>query len=112
MKSSAIGVKFLQDAATGNGDGAVYQVSNSSHIVVCVSGTFSASVHFEGSLTNGVWHEVAARDLTSTNANDKAKTITAPGLYALEHLGGVTSFRARVSGYSSGAVTVCANAHG
>ena len=112
MKASAIGVKVLQNAATANGDGALYPLTGCEHIVICISGTFNASIHFEATIDGTVWHEVAARDLTTTNANDKAKTITAAGLFAIEHLGGTTSFRARVSGYSSGAVTVRANAHG
>lgn len=112
MKSSQIGVKILQNAATANGDGAIYQLANCSVIVLCISGTFNASIHFEATLDGTTWYEVAARDLTSTSANDKAKTHTAPGVWAIEHLGGMTSLRARISGYSSGAVTVCANAHG
>lgn len=112
MKSSATGVKTLQNAATANGDGALYQLTGCEDIVICISGTFSASIHLEATLDGTVWHEVAAHDLTSTSANDKAKTINAPGLYALEHVGGMTSFRARISDYASGAVTVRANAHG
>lgn len=112
MKASQVGVKVLQNAATADGDGALYQLAGCEHIVICISGTFSANIHIEATLDGSVWHEVAARDLTSTNANDKAKTLTGPGLYACEHLGGITSFRARVSGYTSGAVTVRANAHG
>jgi hypothetical protein len=112
MKASQIGVKVLQNAAVANGDGALYSLAGSEHIVICISGTFSASIHLEASIDGTVWHEVAAHDLTSTSANDKAKTINSPGIYALEHVGGMTLFRARISGYSSGAVTVRANAHG
>lgn len=112
MKASQIGVKVLQNAAVANGDGALYSLAGCEHIVICISGTFSASIHLEATVDGVVWHEVAARDLTSTNANDKAKTLTVPGLFACEHLGGITSFRARISGYSSGAVTIRANAHG
>lgn len=112
MKASQIGVKVLQNASTANGDGALYQLAGCEHIVVCISGTFSANIHLEATVDGTVWHEVAAHDLTSTSANDKAKTINAPGIYALEHVGGMTSFRTRVSGYTSGAVTVRANAHG
>lgn len=112
MKSSQIGIIKLQHQAVADGDGELYNITGAEHVVVCVSGTFSASVHFEASIDGIVWHEVAARDLTTTNASDKAKTITAPGLFALEHLGGLLFFRARVSGYTSGAVDVKANAHG
>jgi hypothetical protein len=112
MKASHLGLTKLQHAAAANGDGVLYNITGAEHVVVCVSGTFVANVYFEASIDGNVWHEVAARDLTTTNANDKAKTITAPGLYGLEHLGGLLFFRARISGYASGAVDVKANAHG
>lgn len=112
MKSSNLGVTVLQDAATANGDGALLKIANYQHVVVCISGTFSANVYLEASLDGTVWHEVSARDLTSTNSNDKAKTITAPGLFGIELIGGCTVFRARIGSYVSGSVTVRANAHG
>lgn len=110
MMGSSIGMLVCQDAATANGDGVIYLIPGAHAITVCVSGTFNASVHFEATLGGDIWHEVAAHDLTSSSANDKAKTITAPGIFEIPHAAGMQAFRARISGYSSGAVTVRANA--
>jgi hypothetical protein len=110
MMGSALGLLVCQDAATANGDGLIYLVPGASSVTVCVSGTFNASIHFECTVSNGVWHEVSSHDLTSTSANDKAKTISAPGVFLIPHVAGMQAFRARISGYSSGAVTVRANA--
>lgn len=82
------------------------------HVIVQISGTFNASVHFEVTIDNVTWYEIASLDLSSTSANTKVKTISSAGIFACELIGGVTYFRARISGYSSGSVTVVANAHG
>jgi hypothetical protein len=112
MKTSNSGPVRLQDAATANGNGANLLMDSYGHIILQVSGTFSANVHFEITLDNGTWYEIAATDLTSTSANTKVKTINSTGIFACELIGGATYFRARVSGYSSGSVTIVANAHG
>lgn len=112
MKASNSGPKRLQDAATANGFGSPLLLDSFQHVVVQVSGTFSANIHFEITVDNGNWYEIAATDLTSTNANTKVKTINAPGIWALELIGGATYMRARISDYASGSVTVIANAHG
>lgn len=112
MKASNSGPKRLQDAATADGNGASMLLDSYQHVIVQVSGTFSANVHFEITIDNGTWYEIAATDLTSTSANTKVKTINAPGIWALELVGGATYVRARISNYASGSITVVANAHG
>jgi hypothetical protein len=112
MKSSNSGPARLQDAATANGNGASLLMDSFGHVILQVSGTFNASIHFEITVDNGTWYEIAATDLTSTSSNTKVKTVTGAGIYACELVGGATYFRARISGYSSGSVTVVANAHG
>ena len=112
MKTSNSGPVRLQDAATANGNGTPLLMDSYGHIILQVSGTFSASINFEVTIDNGTWYEIAATDLTSTNANTKVKTINSPGIFACELIGGATYFRARISGYASGSVTIVANAHG
>lgn len=112
MKSSQLGLKILQNAAGANGDGQTYLLSGAEDIVLCVSGTFSADIHVEVTLDGITWHEVAVRDLTTSNSSDKVKTVKAPGLFAVEHCGGTLLLRARVAAWASGAVTVKVNAHG
>lgn len=112
MKSSNSGPIKLHNASTDNGDGLHLLLDSYGHVIVQVAGTFSADIHLEATIDQVTWYEVAALDLTTTNSNNKVKTLTGPGLYTLELIGGVTYFRARISSYSSGAVTVVANAHG
>lgn len=112
MKSSANGTIYLQNAAVAVGDGAKYPLSNCDHLSLTVQGTFAATIIFEMTMDDVTWFEVAMHDLNSNAANDKAKTIVAPGIFALEYVGGFLFFRARISSYTSGSVTVIANAHG
>jgi hypothetical protein len=67
-----------------------------------VSGTFSATVTFEGTVDGTNWVGVPA-----TNRNDgaAATTATAAGLF-LVNCSGLQQLRARVSSYASGSVTV------
>ena len=112
MKASNTGPKRLQEAASANGNGSPLLLGSFEHCIVQVSGTFNADIHFEITVDNGTWYEIAATDLTSTSANTKVKTINAPGIWAFDLIGGATYLRARISGYSSGSVTIVANAHG
>ena len=112
MKSSNSGPVKLQNAATANGNGTPLLMGSYGHVILQISGTFNASIHFEITVDNGTWYEIAATDLTSASANTKVKTINSPGIFACELVGGATYFRARISGYSSGSVTIVANAHG
>lgn len=112
MKTSNSGPKKLQNAATANGDGVSLLLDSYSHVLVQISGTFTANIYFEITLDNGTWYEIAATDISSTSANTKVKTLNAPGIFAVELIGGATYFRARIGSYSNGSVTVIANAHG
>lgn len=110
MKSSKSGVTLLQDAAAATGNGTALLMDGFTYVCVQTSGTFSATVTLEGTIDGTNWVEVGATDLNATNHATKVKGITGAGLYLLDHTGGLTSFRARVSSYSSGAVTVHAQA--
>ena len=112
MKLSHSGPVKLQNAATANGNGTPILMDSFGHVIVQISGTFSASVHFEITIDNETWHEIACLDLSSTSNNAKVKTISSAGIFTCELIGGATYFRARISGYVSGSVTVVANAHG
>jgi len=99
---SAWQVTTLQNAATATGNGTTMPSSAMGAVSVQITGTFSATVTFEGTMDGSTW--VA---LMATNANDDARatTATAAGVYSVV-LNGCTSFRARISSYSSGTVTV------
>lgn len=111
MKASATGLLTLQNAAEANGPGQLYPLSGCTAVMICVSGTFTADIHIEVTSDGSVWHEIALRDLTTTNASDKVKKLTATGLVKAEHIGGALYLRARIAAYSNGAVTVRANGH-
>jgi hypothetical protein len=111
MKSSATGILTLQNAAQANGNGNLYPLTGCTAAIVCVSGTFNADIHIEVTSDGSTWHEIAVRDMTTTNANDKVKKLTGVALIKAEHIGGALYLRTRIAAYSSGAVTVRANGH-
>lgn len=110
MKSSKSGVTLLQDAAAATGNGTSLLMDGFTYVCIQLSGTFSATVTLEGTIDGSNWIEIGAADMNATNQSQKVKGITTAGLYLLDHCGGLTSFRARVSAYTSGAVTVHAQA--
>lgn len=110
MKSSKSGVTILQNAAEATGNGESLTMDGYTYVCLQTSGTFSATVTLEGTINGTDWLEIGATDLGATNPNDKVKGITGAGLYLLDHTGGLTSFRARISAYTSGNVTVHAQA--
>lgn len=95
-------VTTLQNAATATGNGVVLNTTPASAVSVQVSGTFSATITFEGSINGTDWTALQA---TNANTDSRSTTATAPGIYSVL-LNGAVSFRARVSAYTSGAVTV------
>lgn len=111
MKSSNSGPVVLQNAAVANGDGVKLLLDGYNHVILAITGPFSANVHLEVTMDDVNWFEISTTDLTSTNPGTKVKTITAPTITTCDLIGGATYFRARVSGYTSGAVTIIANAH-
>lgn len=105
-----LGPLKIQNAAAADGNGIALSLQGCDSIGVQITGTFDATVYFETTVDGATWVECAALDLNSTGTT-KAKGHTAPGLFHIDKLGGCVAFRARVGSYSSGAVTVIANAH-
>ena len=92
----------LQSAATSTGNGTVAaDVGGYGTLLVELSGTFSATVTFEGSRDGSDYYALLASNLTT---GAKATTATAAGVYQI-NFAGLSSFRARISSYSSGSVT-------
>lgn len=110
MKSSKGGVSILQNAATAVGNGTPLTMDGFTYVCIQTVGTFSATVTLEGTIDGTNWVEIGATDLNATNHATKVKGITGTGIYLLDHVGGLTSFRARISAYTSGSVTVYAQA--
>lgn len=93
---------MLQDAVEATGNGTQIDVVGQSSAVVAITGTFDGTVTFEGSLDDSNWFSVCAIRLDDGVI---ATTATATGLYRIG-CAGLTSLRARVSTYVSGAITV------
>lgn len=92
----------LQDAAAATGNGTIVGVRGNSAGVFQVSGTFSGTVTFEGSVDGTNWIVIQVTNLNDGNAGT---TTTAAGVFRWSSTG-LTVLRARVSAYTSGNITV------
>lgn len=97
----------LQSAAAATGNGVVLACNNYETIAVQVNGTFVGTVSFEGSIDGVNFYAVPFINSAGTNAT----TATATGIF-LSAADGYSSFRARVSAYTSGSITVIAGGKG
>ena len=97
----------LQNAAAANGNGTNLSISRLPTTIFTVSGTFVATVNLETSTDSGTtWYPLMA---TRIGDGIVGTTATAAGLYRATTTG-LGMVRARISGYSSGSVTVKAEA--
>jgi hypothetical protein len=94
----------LQSAATATGNGSTLLVSQMSTVAFQVSGTFVGSIVFEGSVDGTNY--VALPSCAGTSAGS---TVSATGLW-LCNVTGIGVVRARISVYTSGSISVSANA--
>ena len=98
--SSVPGTGTLQDAAEANGNGVDFVVDGYGSVLLQVTGTFSATITFYGSVdgTNFVimnWGKVCVTSI--------------PGIYQFE-CSGLQKVRAVINNYASGAITVVGRA--
>ena len=92
----------LQDAAAATGDGTPLETNNYGGAGISLTGTFTGTVTWEGTVDGTNWFAVPATNRTSGTA---ANTATATGIF-FAALPGITKFRARISAYTSGNITV------
>ncbi len=98
-------VVVLQNAAAANQDGVLFDLDGATRLTVQVSGTFSATVNFEGTIDDTNWFAVGLK----TAADGTAVTTTAAaGVWKRTPDLALSQFRARISGFASGNVTVTA----
>jgi len=96
----------LQNAVAATGNGVQLEVTGYSKIALVLSGTFVGTVTFEVSLDGTVWEGFAMRDIdNATIAYVLSLATSGDGAWS-DLLGGWRYFRARVSAYTSGAITV------
>jgi hypothetical protein len=100
MKNWSIPVT-MQNAIDATADGQALDTSNLGGASIQLSGTFSATVTFEGTTDGLTWVAILATNRTTGSA---ATTTTAAGIFFIAAQG-LVKVRARVSAYTSGNVT-------
>jgi hypothetical protein len=98
-------VVTLQDEADADGNGTAMDVSGAARVTVQASGTFTATINFEGSLDGTTWFAVGLKTAADGNA---VTTASAAGVWKRTPDLALTALRARISSYSDGDVTVVA----
>jgi hypothetical protein len=93
----------LQNAAGATGNGTSLNVSGYAVAILSVTGTFSATLTFEVSLDDSTWVSILAHQVGVSGS--LGTTATTTGDYRI-NVAGYKSVRARVSAFTSGAVTV------
>ncbi len=95
-------VVTLQNAAAAVGVGTALTVSGAGVATLAVSGTFVATITWEGQGPDGNWYAINARNRSTGLIGG---TATAAGLFEV-NCRGLTAVRANITAYTSGAVTV------
>ena len=98
----------LQNAAVATGNGTELDVALYNTVSVYVSIATTATVTFEGTVDGSAWDSVACTTMSSTSAT-LVSTATATTTVQCP-IAGMSKFRARISSWGSGAVTVKARA--
>src|SRR5215211_2285853 len=94
----------LQSAAAALGNGVAIDLEGSNRLTVQVRGTFVGTVTFEGTIDGTNYFAVGLKTAADAAA---VTTASAPGQFKLPADGPALSlFRARVSAYTSGSITV------
>ena len=92
----------MQNAATATGNGSTLNTTNQAMAVLDVQGTFSGTITVEGTIDGTNYFAVKTTDMSS---DTRVSTITAAGQFSLR-VSGYQNFRARISAYTSGSITV------
>lgn len=102
-KATPTTLTILQNAATANGNGTALDVAGYSSVSFIVTGTFDATVFFEGTIDGTNWIKLTSVPWNSGGFwND---SWTDPGSYVTS-VGSLSQVRARIADYASGTVTV------
>jgi len=96
----------LQNAVVATANGASMPVTKYTTVALDVTIATTATVTFEGSVSGDAWTSIAC---TAINTGVTTTAPTATGLYQC-NVAGLSAFRARVSSWTAGAVTVYARA--
>lgn len=101
-------IQYLQNAAAATGNGNQLDCTSlKSKLSLQVAGTFVGTVTFEASNDGSNWEVI---QVSPADGSAGTTTATAAGLFLLDAR--VKLIRARVSAYTSGAISVIASAQG
>lgn len=98
----------LQDAAVATGNGTALDVALYNSVALEVTIATTATVTFEGTVDGSTWASTVCTSIANTSAT-LVTSATATGTYQC-NVAGLSKFRARISSWTSGAVTVKARA--
>ena len=97
---------LLQNAATSTGNGVTLDVSKYSTVTIQTIGTFSSdTVTYEGTIDETTWVALQGTNLVDGTFGS---TSTVADEFRTFNVAGLKSFRARISTYGSGSITVSA----
>ena len=99
----------LQNAAAATGNGTQLDVSSYSALSVIATFTGTATVTFEASVDGTTWDAISGYGVVSGFVNIQANNVSSNNRLRF-YVGGYGYFRARVSAWTSGTVTVAAEA--
>lgn len=91
----------MQNAAVATGVGTVLPTSGEGVAVIAISGTFSATITFEGQAPDGNWYTINA---LQRGAGVISTTTTTTGLFEI-NCRGLSAVRTNITAYTSGSVT-------
>lgn len=106
--SYATAVILLQNAATATGNGTALDTTGLTTVAVQPSGTFTATITLEATVDGTNWQTIAGYQ-SAANSNfapSPYSNITNTGRVYRVPVSGFKQFRARISAYTSGSVTV------
>ena len=93
---------IMQSAAGAQGNGTAIDVEELSLLAMQVTGTFSGTVTFEGTIDDSTWVSLQVANVADGAVST---TTTAPGVFQCS-VAGLVKARARVSAWASGTITV------
>ena len=96
----------FQSAAVADGNGTAMNVGGLPAVGVQVEGITTATVTFEGTIDRATWYAVQAVNVTTSATTTST---AADGLFQVSVVG-LDQLRCRISGYSSGTITVSGKA--
>jgi len=95
----------LQSAAAAAGNGTAHDLLSAAAVALQVTGIFVGTITFEATLDGTNW---TAHQGVNTANGDVSTTTTGTGIFIVP-VTGMKQFRARVSAYTSGTITVVSN---